>query len=410
VSALDLRVVTAAPDGAERPVSAVAQAPRPADRPIAAADVRLEIVDPSSAGPYLDAWRALADEAEEPNAFFAPWMLLPAVQAFGAGRTVRLLFFQAPHPTHKARPPVLVGVWALEERRSGLGLPVPVTSTFFHPAIHLGTPLVRAGYTRAVVDRLLAYIDDGRRVVTLRELRGDGPFHQALIDGLNERRWMHVGLRRNSRALLVRAGGAEAYLERALAGKRRKELRRQHDRLAEQGELQLATLAAGADPGPWLAEFMQLEAAGWKGRAGEPMAATAATRGFFDQAMREAHARGHLHLTALRLGGRAIAMKCNLLAGDGAFAFKIAFDEGFARYSPGVQLELANIHWFHQQPRLRWMDSCAHHARFMINHLWTDRRPIEMLAFSTGHASTALLVSLLPAVGWARSAITGAEP
>jgi hypothetical protein len=45
----------------------------------------------------------------------------------------------------------------------------------------------------------------------------------------------------------------------------------------------------------------------------------------------------------------------------------------------------------------------------MINHLWTDRRPIEMLAFSNGYASTSLMVSLLPAVGWARRAATGAE-
>jgi CelD/BcsL family acetyltransferase involved in cellulose biosynthesis len=376
---------------------------------VIASDVRLEIAAPEGAGPHLAAWQGLAEQAEEPNAFLSPWMLLPAVRAFGAGRTVRLLFCYAPHPTHKAQPDVLVGFCALEERRSGVGLPVPVTTTFAHPALHLGTPLVRPGYAAAVVERLLAYVDDGRRVVTLRELRGDGPFHRALVDGLNARRWLHVGLRRSTRALLRPADSAETYLAQALAGKRRKELRRQHDRLHEQGGLSLATLAADEDPGPWLEDFLRLEAAGWKGRdGGEPMDGTAGTRQFFREAMGEGHRQGRLHLTALRLGDRPIAMKVNLLAGDGAFAFKIAFDEGWARYSPGVQLELENIHWFHQQP-LRWMDSCAHHARFMINHLWMDRRPIEMLAFSNGHASTSLMVSLLPAVGWARRAATGAE-
>jgi hypothetical protein len=371
-------------------------------------DVRLEIAAPEGAEPHLAAWQGLAEQAEEPNAFLSPWLLLPAARAFGRGRTLRLLFFYAPHPTHKAQPDVLVGFSALEERRSSVGVPVPVTASFVHPALHLGTPLVRAGYTRAVVDRLLAYLDDGRRVVTLRELRGDGPFHRALVDGLNERRWLHVGLRRTTRALLRPAPDAEAYLAQALAGKRRKELRRQHDRLHEQGGLDVATLAPDEDPGPWLQEFLRLEAAGWKGREGEPMDGSPATRQFFDEAMREGHRQGRLHLMALRLGQRPIAMKLNLLAGDGAFAFKIAFDEQWARYSPGVQLEIANVHWFHEQ-RLAWMDSCAHHARFMINHLWTDRRPIEMLAFSNGYASTSLMVSLLPAVGWARRAATGAE-
>jgi CelD/BcsL family acetyltransferase involved in cellulose biosynthesis len=371
-------------------------------------DVRLEIAGPEGAEAHLPAWQALAEQAEEANAFLSPWLLLPAARAFGRGRTLRLLFFYAPHPTHKAQPDLLVGFFALEERRSGVGLPVPVISTFNHPALHLATPLVRAGYTRAVVERLLAYLDDGRRVITLRQLRGDGPFHRALVDGLNARRWLHVGLLRTTRALLSPADSAEAYLARALAGKRRKELRRQHDRLDEQGGLSVETLAADEDPGPWLEDFLRLEAAGWKGREGEPMDGSTATRQFFHEAMREGHRQGRLHLMALRLAGRQIALKVNLLAGDGAFAFKIAFDEAWARYSPGVQLELENIRWFHEQ-RLGWMDSCAHHARFMINHLWMDRRPIEMLAFSNGHASTSLMVSLLPAVGWARRAATGAE-
>jgi CelD/BcsL family acetyltransferase involved in cellulose biosynthesis len=251
-------------------------------------------------------------------------------------------------------------------------------------------------------------VDGGRRVITLRELRGDGPFHQALLDGLNARRWLHVGLRRTTRALLRPAADAETYLAQALAGKRRKELRRQHDRLHEQGGLDLATLAPDEDPGPWLQSFLRLEAAGWKGRDGEAMGASAATRLFFLEAMRAGHQQGRLHVMALRLGGQSVAMKVNLLAGGGAFAFKIAFDEQWARYSPGVQLEIANLHWFHERG-LAWMDSCAHHARFMINHLWMDRRPVEMLAFSNGHASTSLMVSLLPAVGWARRAATGAE-
>ena len=45
----------------------------------------------------------------------------------------------------------------------------------------------------------------------------------------------------------------------------------------------------------------------------------------------------------------AVAMKCNFLSGAGSFAFKIAFDEAFARFSPGVQLEIDNVQAFHEQ-------------------------------------------------------------
>ena len=45
---------------------------------------------------------------------------------------------------------------------------------------------------------------------------------------------------------------------------------------------------------------------------------------------------------------RAIAMKCNLRAGDGAVAFKIAYDEAYARFSPGVLLEIEQIERLHR--------------------------------------------------------------
>jgi hypothetical protein len=364
----------------------------------------------AAVAPHLAGWTALADQAEEPNVFWSPWLLLPALETFSrdGGRRIELLLFHAAHPTHRLRPDVLVGACAIEHRRARL-VPVPTAGSFHHPAIHLGTPLVRAGFARAVAERLLDHLGDRARVVTLQEIRADGPFHDALVDALNARRWAHLGLKRSTRALLLPdAGGADAYLDRALAGRRRKELRRQRDRLAEQvGPLAVEALAPGDDPRPWLAEYLALEAAGWKGRAGSAMAADPDTRLYFLDAMTAAHRRGGLHMLRLR-GARAdtpLAVKCNLLAGDGAFAFKIAFDERQARFSPGVQLELENIRWFHQQAaagRLRWMDSCAHHSRFMINHLWTARRPVEWLAFSTGHAGTDLLVALLPALGWAR--------
>ena len=68
-------------------------------------------------------------------------------------------------------------------------------------------------------------------------------------------------------------------------------------------------------------------------------------------------------------------MKCNLRAGDAVFCFKIAFDEEFAKFSPGIQLELDNVERFHEGSA--WMDSCATPDHPMINRLWPDRRRIR---------------------------------
>ena len=70
-------------------------------------------------------------------------------------------------------------------------------------------------------------------------------------------------------------------------------------------------------------------------------------RRFFSRIAREAFARGALSMLALRLDGVPIAMKCNLESGVGAFALKVAFDETYARFSPGVALEVEAIRRLH---------------------------------------------------------------
>ena len=75
----------------------------------------------------------------------------------------------------------------------------------------------------------------------------------------------------------------------------------------------------------------------------------------------------------LRVGERAVAMKCNLIAGPAIFCFKIGHDASLARYSPGIQLELENVELFHRSDAA-WMDSCAQPDNAMINRLWPDRR------------------------------------
>jgi Acetyltransferase (GNAT) domain len=101
-------------------------------------------------------------------------------------------------------------------------------------------------------------------------------------------------------------------------------------------------------------------------------------------------------LLSLTLDGRPVAQKCNLMAPEGAFAFKIAFDEGFASCSPGLLLEIENIRRLHQSPRIRWMDSCAVTNHFMINRLWNERRTIETLLVSTGRLPGNLAIWSLP--------------
>src|SRR5262245_64353616 len=83
-------------------------------------------------------------------------------------------------------------------------------------------------------------------------------------------------------------------------------------------------------------EFLEFESNSWKGKGGRALVCSETDRKYFVEIAREAFRRGKLMMLALRFNGRPIAYKVNFLSGDGSFAFKIAFDEEYARYSPEI--------------------------------------------------------------------------
>src|SRR5262249_41638319 len=109
-----------------------------------------------------------------------------------------------------------------------------------------------------------------------------------------------------------------------------------------------------------------------------------------------AFARGQLMMLGHFLDDEAVALKCNFTSGAGSFAFKIAFDERFAKHSPGVHLEIDNLEALHARSDLRWMDSCAVSVQPMLHRLWPERRMVQHLLIATGRWRGTLLLGLLP--------------
>jgi CelD/BcsL family acetyltransferase involved in cellulose biosynthesis len=196
------------------------------------------------------------------------------------------------------------------------------------------------------------------------------------------------------RALLIKARGAESYIQDSLSRHLRQELRRRERRLAERGRLTHTVMRPGDDLGRWVDEFLRLEAAGWKGREGSALACSEANRRFAAQIFSAAFARGRLHMVGVDLDGRPLARCLSLLAGEGAYAFKTAYDEEFARYSPGVIAEVDRIREFHGLPGAQWMDSFTTPDNEVLNSVWKGRRAIQRLVIGTGPRGKLALASL----------------
>lgn len=78
-------------------------------------------------------------------------------------------------------------------------------------------------------------------------------------------------------------------------------------------------------------------------------------------------------------------MLASFITPPGAFSFKTAFDERYARFSPGVLLQRANLSML-ADPDVAWTDSCAAADHPMIDHFWRERRVIGRLSVGIGGA------------------------
>ena len=87
-----------------------------------------------------------------------------------------------------------------------------------------------------------------------------------------------------------------------------------------------------------LKDFLVLEASGWKGSAGTAIVSNPAVKSFVQGAVTALAAQGQARVDRLLFNGTAIAATLTLESGDTAWCWKIAYNEGFARSSPGVQL------------------------------------------------------------------------
>jgi len=353
---------------------------------------------------FVPAWEELAAAALEPNVFYEHWMLLPALQAFGAGKDLRVVLVLIHDPRNPDAPAKLGGLFPLELIRGFRKLRVSALSLWQHVHCYVCTPLVRADSARECMVGLFQWLRSGGASASLMELgciSGDGPFHKMLVDLTNE-----IGLLTWVTDIFTRGLWHEGYDKRtnpelAVSGDLRRRLRRKEKHLSEHGRVEHLVLRPEDDIGRWIDEFLRIEASGWKGQRGSALASSEGGRRYFTEIATSAFRRGRLLMLGINVNGRPIARRCAFVAGEGSFAFKTAYDEEFADFSPGAMLEMDSIQQLRALPGVRWMDSCAAADNLLVNRLSNARKTIQSLAVGSG-ALGDLVISGLPLLRWTR--------
>jgi CelD/BcsL family acetyltransferase involved in cellulose biosynthesis len=334
-------------------------------------------------------WEALAADAAEPNAFYEHWMLIPALQAYGADGFRCVAVWQ---------DGVLAALFPLRLHRRFRGLPVSALSSYRHRNMLAATPLVRA---KGMAKSLAALLDAApAALIEFEWTPASGVFYGALAEEMSLRGLPWMVTDAYERAMLLRdRDPRERYNSNT-----RNNLRRCQARLDAVGRVTPARLAPGDDLEAWTQEFMRLEASGWKGRAGTALSCREDDRRFVAAVFPEAFRRGRLLLSGLDLDGRTLARHVIFTAGEGAWSFKLAYDEAHEKCSPGLLGEVENVRQFLQTPGVKWLDSNTARESTGYWRVWKDRLLVQRVAVGLRPAGR-LAVAFLPLLRLAKRAL-----
>jgi CelD/BcsL family acetyltransferase involved in cellulose biosynthesis len=356
--------------------------------------------------PIAAEWHALAGRALEPNVFYEPSFALAAQPVFGRDVGAGLVWSRASEPR-------LLGLFPGRIDRRRYGVPLPVLVGWTHPYGPFGAPLVDRDRAEAVIAAWFEHVANDPQLPNLLLVPYcplDGPLGRALDAVVARRHGRSVSFARHARALLAPASAARAdYLVRSIGTKKRGELRRQRRRLGDSGVVMSSSVGEAAAMAHALDDFFAIEAGGWKGRAGTAARSDADVRKFMQAAVTALADEGKARIDRLFVDARAIAAMVMLKSGTTVWGWKIAYDESFARFSPGVQVLVDVTERLLEDATVVRADSCATPDHPMIDHIWRERLELadRLIRIGPDKAATFALACALEASR--RAAITGAK-
>ncbi|HWF06608.1 MAG TPA: GNAT family N-acetyltransferase, partial [Candidatus Angelobacter sp.] len=288
---------------------------------------KMTVLAVSDATTLRQHWMDLEDlcfAVAEPNVFYEPWMLIPAVEAFGAGKIFSFVLVYSENSQSGGKP-ILSGFFPFERRHRYARMPANLLLLWEYRHCGVCTPPIRRGHEKACLDALISWANSnaqGADIIEWFQVSTDGPVFRALQTCIEERKLRHQ-IARRERPLMLPRESSEIFLNEALSSNRKRGLRRWERHLAELGAVKYSELEDDRID-PWIDAFFEMEASGWKGREGVAAIQDEHTQGFIRHALREAFHRGQLLTLALTVGGEPAASRFILTSGNAAFGYKIS--------------------------------------------------------------------------------------
>lgn len=341
---------------------------------------RLSIYEPAQVFGLIKELAHLSRRAIEPNLFFDPQFLAPAMPRLD-DRKVKLLVVRDESRDHSRLR--LLMPYSVETASFLRG--VPTVRAFTHPFGRVGTLPLDGDDPKDILRTFLAGLTRPELklpdVLVLPDLRLDGEMAKAMLEVASEVGLPTATVNATNRAALIKAPGIDHVLPAgpAVSGRRRRELKRQRQLLERDGAVRVE-IARDADAVRLgLEDFLAIEASGWKGRQRSALIMDRYRSAFAREAVNALALDGRVRVFTLRVGDKPAASLIAFVDRGEAYAWKTAYDEAYAKASPGQQVMAEATKALLADPAVRRADSCAMPDHFVMNRFWPGRIAIGTL-------------------------------
>ncbi|NVD43123.1 GNAT family N-acetyltransferase [Ensifer sp. HO-A22] len=320
----------------------------------------------------------LSNRALEPNVFFTGRFLAPAMPRLEE-RVIRLAIIR----DNNERRSRMRFLMPFSIEKPGFSIGAPIIRAWSNPFGPLGVPLLDAEDAAETIDNLFEALTNPSAslppVLVLPDVRLKGKFAQLARAVAIGRNLPLTVTDTFSRPMLESLLDGPTYLKKAISPAHFRELRRQWNQLEKLGKLAYSVARQPSEIRIRMEEFLALEASGWKGRERSAMVLDRFRAAFAREAITNLSEADSVRIHTLDLDGKAIASMVVFLMSGEAYTWKTAYNEHYAKYSPGKLLLAELTEWHLDDANIARSDSCAVPDHPIMSRFWQQREEMGTL-------------------------------
>ncbi len=318
-------------------------------------------------------WTTLSRHALDPNPYFMPAFVLAASRYLDTSASMYLLFIYEQTSDPDGSPiEKMILMMPLRLQSASIKLPRRQWSSKAYEHCYLGHPLLARESAERALAALFRWLDTNPKatVLVFNELSESLATTQLLMRYCQSDQRHHLCSVNYQRPVLRRQASYDAHLA-TLSSSNRKRAKQLFSKLTSNGSVAVSVHLNASDRTSLSERFMAMEMSGWKGQAGTALGSTVANRAFFHDLMSSVNDDLRVFFIEITLDGKPLAMTSNFIVNDRFYAFKVASDDAYSKFSPGIAVEYATVEKLYEHTSFTHGDSGAGGNSY-VQAIWGD--------------------------------------